>query len=168
MPHHGPAVLTHMTLSSSRWKSILKLYERGTPCGRAHRARHTAANVHSLDGYTCQGTPSLMDGPEPKASQPNGSAPERELSEIETSERALFKTSAAQRGSAVACDESILPPPVSARESSVLRYPRCDQRTSSQRITVQCTLQFTAKVNVRSNKPPKTPPTVPTSPTGHP
>ena len=68
MPHHGPAVLTHMTLSSSRWKSILKLYERGTPCGRAHRARHTAANVHSLDGYTCQGTPSLMDCPQIKQS----------------------------------------------------------------------------------------------------
>ena len=24
------------------------------------------ANVHSLDGYTCQGTPSLMDGPQIK------------------------------------------------------------------------------------------------------
>ena len=78
--------------------------------------------------------------------------------EIETSERAFFKTSAAQRGSAVACDESVLPPPVSARESSVLRYPRCDQRTSSQRITVQCTLQFTAKVNVRSNTVHHAPP----------
>ena len=37
-----------------------------TPCGRAHRARHTAANVQSLDGYTCQGTPCLMDGPQMK------------------------------------------------------------------------------------------------------
>ena len=27
-----------------------------------------AANVHSLDGYTCQGTPSLMDGPQIKPS----------------------------------------------------------------------------------------------------
>ena len=27
-------------------------------------------------------------------------------------------------------DESVLPPPVSARESSVLWYPRCEQRTS--------------------------------------
>ena len=26
------------------------------------------ANVHSLDGYTCQGTPSLMDGPQIKPS----------------------------------------------------------------------------------------------------
>ena len=33
---------------------------------RDHRASHTAANVHSLDGYTCQGTPSLMDGPQIK------------------------------------------------------------------------------------------------------
>ena len=32
-----------------------------TPGGRDHRARYTDANVHSLDGYTCQGTPSLMD-----------------------------------------------------------------------------------------------------------
>ena len=37
-----------------------------TPCGRAHRARHTAANVHSLDGYTSQGRPCLMDGPQMK------------------------------------------------------------------------------------------------------
>ena len=78
--------------------------------------------------------------------------------EIETSEPPLFETSAAQRGSAVACDESVLPPPVSARESSVLRYPRCDQRTSSQRITVQCTLLFTTKVNVRSNTVHHAPP----------
>jgi hypothetical protein len=35
---------------------------------RDHRASHTAANVHSLDGYTCQGTPSLMDGPQIKSS----------------------------------------------------------------------------------------------------
>jgi hypothetical protein len=37
-----------------------------TPCGRAHRARHTAASVQPLDGYTCQGTPCLMDGPQMK------------------------------------------------------------------------------------------------------
>ena len=68
MPHHGPAVLTHMTLSSSRWKSFLQLYERGTPCGRAHCARHTDANMHFLDGYTCQGTPSKVDKPQIKSS----------------------------------------------------------------------------------------------------
>ena len=28
----------------------------------------TDASVHSLDGYTCQGTPSLMDGPQIKPS----------------------------------------------------------------------------------------------------
>ena len=48
---------------STRCKMLLFVY---TPCGRAHRARHTAANVHSLDGYTCQGTPSLMDEPQMK------------------------------------------------------------------------------------------------------
>ena len=49
------------------------------PCGRAHCARHTDASVHSLDGYTCQGTPSLMDGPQLKAAngaaQSNGATP---------------------------------------------------------------------------------------------
>ena len=52
-----------------------------------------------------------------------------EEEEIETSERAVNWTPAAQRGSAVACDERFLPPPVTARESFVLRYPRCEQRT---------------------------------------
>ena len=28
-------------------------------CQVAHCARYADANVHSLDGYTCQGTPSL-------------------------------------------------------------------------------------------------------------
>ena len=37
-------------------------------CGD-HRARHPDANVHSLDGYTCQRTPSLMHGPQMKATQ---------------------------------------------------------------------------------------------------
>ena len=54
---------------STRCKMLLFVY---TPCGRAHRARHTAANVHSLDGYTCQGTPSLMDGPQIKQTIPSG------------------------------------------------------------------------------------------------
>ena len=48
------------------------VFRRGTPCGRAHCARHTAANVHSLDGYTCQGTPSLMDGPQIKQTISSG------------------------------------------------------------------------------------------------
>ena len=37
------------------------------------------ANVHPLGGCTCQGAPCLMDGPQPKASQPNGATPGREL-----------------------------------------------------------------------------------------
>ena len=44
--------------------------------------RDLDANVHSLDGYTCQGTPSLIDGPQPKASQPNEAIPRGELSEL--------------------------------------------------------------------------------------
>ena len=32
----------------------------------------TDASVHSLDGYTCQGTSSLMDGPQIKQSIPSG------------------------------------------------------------------------------------------------
>ena len=52
------------------------------PDGRAHCARHTAANVHSLDGYTCQGTPSLMDEPQmkPCTSLGGSSWPPRHLS----------------------------------------------------------------------------------------
>ena len=45
----------------------------GSPC-----KVYCDANVQALDGYTCQRTPSLMDGPQ-KASQSNGATPGGEL-----------------------------------------------------------------------------------------
>ena len=85
--------------------------------------------------------------------------PERDMSrEIETSERAVNWTPAAQRGSAVACDERFLPPPVTARESFVLRYPRCEQRTSSQRVALRCKPMYTAKPRVQSSTVHHAPP----------
>ena len=46
------------------------LHERGVvpPVGGI-TVQGTDANVQSLDGCTCQGTPSLMDGPQMKATQ---------------------------------------------------------------------------------------------------
>ena len=67
-------------------------------------------------------------------------------------------TPAAQRGSAVACDERFLPPPVTARESFVLRYPRCEQRTSSQRVALRCKSMYTAKPRVQSSTVHHAPP----------
>ena len=78
--------------------------------------------------------------------------------EIETSERAVNWMPAAQRGSAVACDERFLPPPVTTRESSVLRYPRCDQHTSSQRVALRCKALYIANTRVQSSTVHHAPP----------
>ena len=55
-----------------------------TPGWGAHCARHTAANVHSLDGYTCQGTPSLMDGPQIKQTISSGATLGSALDTLDT------------------------------------------------------------------------------------
>ena len=53
----------------------LFFYEGVLPCRRAHRARDLDGNVHSLDGYTCEGTLSKIDGPQIKQSHQVAAAP---------------------------------------------------------------------------------------------
>ena len=62
MPHHEATLLTHMTTSSGVESLVTVQFVNW----------HPAANVHSLDGYTCKGTPSLMDGPQIKQTISSG------------------------------------------------------------------------------------------------
>ena len=78
--------------------------------------------------------------------------------EIETSEPMLFETPAAQRGSAVACHEQVLSPPVTTRELFVLWYPRCERRVSFHRVTLRCKPLCIANPRVRRSTVHHAPP----------
>ena len=78
--------------------------------------------------------------------------------EIETSEPMLFETPAAQKGSAVACHEQVMSPPVTTRELFVLWYPRCERCVSFHRVTLRCKPLCIANPRVRRSTVHHTPP----------